>query len=58
MEILDDIYPEAIFPTLPDSDERDPGPRIVSLCRHLDAARGRIQELEDLRDWLTERLQQ
>ena len=39
MEILDHYYPESIFPTADDQPERDPGPRIVSLIRNLNAAR-------------------
>lgn len=39
MELLDEHWPTDIFPTLPDSGSRDPGPRIVSLLRWLDAAR-------------------
>lgn len=39
MELLDEHYPADVFPTLPDTERRDPGPRIVSLIRHLDAAR-------------------
>jgi hypothetical protein len=35
MAILDDIYPESTFPTAPDHDGRDAGPRIVSLLRQL-----------------------
>jgi hypothetical protein len=35
MQILNDIYPETIFPTKPDNQDRDIGPRIISLCRQL-----------------------
>jgi hypothetical protein len=33
MSLLDEHWPDDIFPTLPDDDQRDPGPRIVSLLR-------------------------
>jgi hypothetical protein len=36
MELLDEHWPEGVFPTWPDSDRRDPGPRIVSLLRWVD----------------------
>jgi hypothetical protein len=39
MALLDKHYPADVFPTLPDDDRRDPGPRIVSLIRYLDEAR-------------------
>lgn len=39
MELLDAHYPESIFPTTVDNPDRDPGPRIISLIRHLDEAR-------------------
>ena len=39
MELLDEHWPEDIFPTLPDTDKRDPGPRIVSLLRMVDRLR-------------------
>lgn len=39
MELLDKHYPADVFPTMADTPNRDPGPRIVSLIRHLDAAR-------------------
>lgn len=39
MELLDEHWPEDIFPTLPDTDKRDPGPRIVSLLRMVDQLR-------------------
>lgn len=37
-KILDEIYPEDIFPTLADDPSRDTGPRIISLTRRLMAA--------------------
>ena len=36
MELLDEHWPADIFPTLPDDDRRDLGPRIVSLIRMVD----------------------
>ena len=40
MFILDRYYPLSAFPTEEDRDDRDLAPRIVSLIRHLDEARG------------------
>jgi hypothetical protein len=45
MSLLDTYYPEDIFPTQPDDTDRDPGPRIVSLIRYLDAARAENEQL-------------
>ncbi|AVI04339.1 hypothetical protein SEA_NORMANBULBIEJR_83 [Mycobacterium phage NormanBulbieJr] len=48
MELLDEHWPADIFPTLPDDDKRDPGPRIISLLRwvsRLRAQETRIREL-------------
>jgi hypothetical protein len=42
MEILDDIYPESIFPTAPDREDRDLGLRIISLLRQLNEGRERV----------------
>jgi hypothetical protein len=39
MEVLDRNYPASVFPTLPDDENRDPGPRIVSLIRQIDQIR-------------------
>lgn len=54
MELLDEHYPEDIFPTGPDSAGRDFGPRIVSLMRNLDAVRAERDEalaaIERVRD--------
>jgi hypothetical protein len=33
LELLDEHWPEDIFPTLEDDEERSPGPRLVSLVR-------------------------
>lgn len=41
MELLNEHWPEDIFPTLPDREDRDPGPRIVSLIRWVDRLRAR-----------------
>lgn len=37
--ILDQIYPETIFPTLSDDPGRDSGPRIISLLRQIELIR-------------------
>jgi hypothetical protein len=39
MSVLDEKYPEDIFPTREDDIDRDPGPRIVSLVRWVDRFR-------------------
>jgi hypothetical protein len=39
MDLLDEHWPEDVFPTVPDREDRDPGARIVSLLRWLDAER-------------------
>lgn len=40
MSLLDEHWPESIFPTLPDDSGRDPGPRIVSLLRWVEHLQG------------------
>lgn len=45
MSLLDEYYPESTFPTEPDCDDRDAGPRIVSLIRHLSAERAEVERL-------------
>lgn len=47
MELLDEHWPEDIFPTLPDTDKRDPGPRIVSLLRMVDRINEQYQVICD-----------
>ena len=51
---MDEVYPDDIFPTLPDSAARAYGPRIVSLVRQLDGATTERDEaraeVERLRD--------
>lgn len=39
MSLLDEHWPAGIFPTLADDDQRDPGPRIVSLLRWVEILR-------------------
>ena len=39
MSLLDEHWPETIFPTMVDDPARDPGPRIVSLLRQIDRYR-------------------
>jgi hypothetical protein len=56
MAILDYAYPEAIFPTTEDAMTRDPGPRIVSLIRHLDQARAELAQLRPAYDDLVHEL--
>lgn len=45
MTILADVYPETAFPTLPDHDARDAGPRIVSLLRRVDALAAKVERV-------------
>jgi hypothetical protein len=48
MSLLDEHWPEDIFPTMDDRPDRDPGPRIVSLARRLavlEQAVARVREL-------------
>ncbi len=52
MTILADVYPETAFPTLPDHEARDAGPRIVSLLRRVDALAAKV---ERVRDWIDHR---
>lgn len=55
MALLNEHYPEDIFPTLPDSPRRDPGPRIVSLIRTIDRLRSPPHDrADDALDWLME----
>ena len=54
MELLDEKWPEDIFPSLDDDSERDPGARIVSLLRWVNTYRavadGAHAEADRLRD--------
>lgn len=52
MEILDRVYPAAIFPTTHKADEpdRDPGPRIVAMTRWVDELRAENERLRAVRD--------
>lgn len=43
LELLDEHWPEDIFPTEPDSETRDPGPRIVSLLRWVERLRAELE---------------
>jgi hypothetical protein len=42
LALLDDHWPEDIFPTKPDSETRDPGSRIVSLLRWVERLRAEL----------------
>lgn len=42
MGTLDKLYPEDVVPTLPDSETRDPGARIVSLLRKVEKLRAEL----------------
>jgi len=47
MSVLDEKYPEDIFPTREDDDARDPGPRIVSLVRWVDRLRAENKSMRE-----------
>jgi hypothetical protein len=44
LELLNSCYPEEVFPARPDDPSGDPGSRIVSLIRHLEATRAQSAE--------------
>jgi hypothetical protein len=44
LELLDEHWPEDIFPTEPDSETRDTGPRIVSLLRWVERLQAELAE--------------
>lgn len=46
--LLDQRYPESVIPTLADDPKRDPGPRIVSLARHLVRAEEKLASAQVL----------
>ncbi|AEJ92513.1 hypothetical protein SEA_TOTO_42 [Mycobacterium phage Toto] len=48
MELLDEHWPADIFPTLPDDDKRDPGPRIISLLRWVSRLRAQETRIRKL----------
>lgn len=48
MALLDEHWPEDVFPTRTDHPDRDPGPRIVSLIRMVDRLQARIGMLKVL----------
>ena len=51
MVLLDAHWPDDLFPTLPDTDQRDPGPRIVSLLRWVDRLKADVKALADRAEW-------
>lgn len=55
MAILEDIYPEDIFPTMADDPKRDAGPRIVSLLRVVDELRKRLRAQLTITDEMVKR---
>lgn len=48
MALLDEHWPEEVFPTRTDHPDRDPGPRIISLLRQVDRLQARIGTLKML----------
>lgn len=48
MALLDEHWPADIFPTMDDREDRDPGPRIVSLIRWVEQLRAHSAHLERL----------
>ena len=56
MALLDKHWPASIFPTLADDEERDTGPRIISLLRWVDRLRAEVVRLQAMLDgWLVYR---
>lgn len=47
MALLDEHWPDDIFPTLPDREDRDPGARIVSLLRWVDRLRSKLGNVRE-----------
>jgi hypothetical protein len=43
LSLLDEHYPEAVFPTDDDREDRDSGPRIISLMRQINFLRSANQ---------------
>ncbi|MFG3340558.1 hypothetical protein [Glycomyces sp. NPDC048151] len=52
MALVEQHYPENIFPTIAGPDQRDPGPRIVSLVRWVDRLRAELADRPSRRDLL------
>jgi hypothetical protein len=46
MALLDENYPASVFPTTEDREDRDTGPRIISLMRTIGQLRATAGELE------------
>jgi hypothetical protein len=56
IELLDEHWPEDIFPTEPDSETRNPGPRVVSLLRWVERLRTDVGKLSKRLEYAHERL--
>jgi len=60
MALMEQHYPEEVFPIVAGPDRRDPGPRIVSLVRWVDQVRAELASMtkfaEDLREERDQRL--
>lgn len=50
MSLLDEHWPESMIPTLSDDVSRDPGPRIVSLLRWVEALRAQVERVREALD--------
>lgn len=50
MHLLDEHWPESMMPTLSDDVSRDPGPRIVSLLRWVEALRAQVEQIKARRE--------
>lgn len=47
LELLDEHWPDDIFPTLTDDAERDTGPRLVSALRRADKAERKVARIQE-----------
>ena len=57
LALLDEVYPDDVFPTLPDDPARDAGPRAVSLIRYARRVEAERDALRAERDALAARIE-
>lgn len=53
MSLLDEHYPETIFPTTEDREDRDSGPRITSLLRNVDKLEKELAHQRRLKEYFS-----